>query len=251
MSAPVLTPRPAATTMVLRDGAAGLEVLLLRRSPHSVFVPGAHVFPGGAVDPIDHAPHPTSAGALTDDEASARLGLDTGGLAFWVAAVRETFEEAGLLIADGPVDRATPDREAVDRGERALADVCADHGLTLRLGDLRYFGHWVTPPGAPRRYTTRFFVAPAPPGQEPAPDDGEAVASEWVRPQVALDRFAAGDWDLIQPTESSLRALDRFADVTAVLAHLDDRPPLTDDHGGRRVALPPEPVTVACQEIPT
>jgi 8-oxo-dGTP pyrophosphatase MutT (NUDIX family) len=237
--------------MVLRDGDAGLEVLLLRRSPHSVFVPGAHVFPGGAVEAIDHATHPTTAGAPTDDEASIRLGLDAGGLAFWVAAVRETFEESGLLFADGPVDRAAPEREAVDRGERPLADVCTDHGLTLRLGDLRYFGHWVTPPGAPRRYTTRFFIAPAPAGQQPDHDDAEAVASEWVRPRVALDRFAAGDWELILPTERSLHALDRFADVAAVLAHLDDRPPLTDDHGGRRVTLPQELVTAARQEIPT
>lgn len=251
MSAPVLIPRPAATTMVLRDGTDGLEVLLLRRSPHSVFVPGAHVFPGGAVEPVDHEPHPTAAGAPTDSEASTRLGLDGGGLAFWVAAVRETFEESGLLFADGPAERAAPERQAVDRGERPLADVCADLGLTLRLGDLRYFGHWITPPGAPRRYTTRFFVAPAPAGQEPAHDDGEAVDNEWVRPRVALDRFAAGEWDLILPTERSLHALDDFVDVAAVLAHLDDHPPMTDDHGGRRTALPDELGSAVPQETLT
>jgi 8-oxo-dGTP pyrophosphatase MutT (NUDIX family) len=247
----VLTPRPAATTMVLRDGADGLEVLLLRRSPHSVFVPGAHVFPGGAVDASDHDPHPVAPGPSVEPDASVRLGLDTGGLAYWIAAVRETFEEAGLLFADGPVDRAGAEREAVDRGERRFADVCSALGLTLRLGDLRYFGHWITPPGGPRRYTTRFFVAPAPLGQEPAHDDGEAVDNEWVRPRVALDRFAAGDWDLILPTERSLHALDGFVDVAAVLAHLDTRPPLTDDHGGRRIALPEELATVAPQETLT
>jgi 8-oxo-dGTP pyrophosphatase MutT (NUDIX family) len=251
MSAAVLTPRPAATTMVLRDGAEGLEVLLLRRSPHSVFVPGAHVFPGGAVEPIDHEPHPTSPGGPTDAEASTRLGLDAGGLDFWVAAVRETFEESGLLFADGPVARAGPERRSVDCGDRALAEVCTELGLTLRLGDLRYFGHWITPPGGPRRYTTRFFVAPAPAGQEPTHDDGEAVENEWVRPQIALDRFAAGEWDLILPTQRSLHALARFADVAAVLGHLDDHPPITDDHGGRRIALPEELATVAPQETPT
>jgi 8-oxo-dGTP pyrophosphatase MutT (NUDIX family) len=235
--------------MVLRDGADGLEVLLLLRSHRSVFVPGAHVFPGGAVEAADHEPHPTASGAPDGDEASDRLGLDAGGLAYWVGAVRETFEESGLLFADGPVGAAEPERAAVDTGERSFATVCADHGLRLRLGDLRYFGHWITPPGAPRRYTTRFFVAPAPEGQEPVHDDGEAVACEWVRPRVALDRFADGDWDLILPTERSLRALDRFIDVAAVLAHLDDRPPLTDDHGGRRVALPEELATAAPQEI--
>jgi len=250
VTTPVLTPRPAATTMVLRDGDDGLEVLLLLRSDRSVFVPGAHVFPGGAVEAADHEPHPTAPGAPAADEASDRLGLDAGGLSFWVGAIRETFEESGLLFADGPVAAADPLRAAVDTGARSFASVCDDLGLRLRLGDLRYFGHWITPPGAPRRYTTRFFVAPAPEGQVPGHDDGEAVACEWVRPRVALDRFAAGAWDLILPTERSLRALDRFADVATVLAHLDDRPPLTDDHGGRRVALPEELATAAPQEIP-
>ncbi len=246
----MLTPRPASTTMVLRDGDGGLEVLLLLRSDRTIFVPGAHVFPGGAVETADHEPHPTAPGAPDDGEVTARLDLDTGGLAYWVGAIRETFEECGLLFADGPVHAAESERVAVDAGERSFASVCADHGLTLRLGDLRYFGHWITPPGAPRRYTTRFFVAPAPVGQNPVHDDGEAVACEWVRPAVALERFASGAWDLILPTERSLRALDQFADVAAVLAHLDTRPPLTDDHGGRRVALPSELAAAAPQEIP-
>lgn len=250
MTTTVLTPRPAATVMVLRDGDLGLEVLLLLRSDRSVFVPGAHVFPGGAIEAADHEPHPTAPGAPDPEEASGRLGLVAGGLAYWVGAVREAFEESGLLFADGPTAAAERHRAAVDCGERSFASVCADHGLALRLGDLRYFGHWITPPGAPRRYTTRFFVAPAPVGQMPVHDDGEAVACEWVRPRVALDRFAQGDWDLILPTERSLLALDRFPDVASVLAHLDDRPPLTDDHGGRRVALPEELATVAPQEIP-
>ena len=234
--------------MVLRDGEDGLEVLLLRRNPHSVFVPGAHVFPGGAVEAADGTRHPVDAGAPTDAEASERLELDEGGLAFWVAAVRETFEEAGLLFADGPVERADADRRAVDAGERDFAEVCTEHGLSLRLGDLRYFGHWITPPGGPRRYTTRFFVAPAPPGQEHAHDDGEAVDSEWVRPQVALDRFASDEWELILPTERSLRALAQFDDVDDVLAHLDTRPPMTPDHGGRRILLPQESTTAILQE---
>jgi 8-oxo-dGTP pyrophosphatase MutT (NUDIX family) len=241
----VLVPRPAATCMVLRDGHEGLEVLLLRRNPRSIFVPGAHVFPGGAVEAIDGTNHPCAPGAPTDAEASNRLDLDEGGLAFWVAAVRETFEEAGLLFADGPVDRVpADDRRAVDCGERDLGDVCTEHGLALRLGDLRYFGHWTTPPGGPRRYTTRFFVAPAPPDQVHAHDDAEAVDSEWVRPQVALDRFAAGDWELILPTERSLLALLSFATVADALAHLDTRPPIVDDHGGRRIALPHERAAV-------
>lgn len=246
-----LTPRPAATTMLLRDGADGLEVLLLLRSHRSVFVPGAHVFPGGAVEAADADPHPLAPGSPDDVTASARLGLDEGGLAFWVAAIRETYEESGLLLADGPVE-ALPaaTRRHVDRGGLPFAEPLREHGLELRLGDLRYFGHWITPAGAPRRYTTRFFVAAAPAGQEASPDDAEAVDHEWVRPSVALDRFAAGDWELILPTERSLVALADFATTEGVLAHLDTHPPLTDHHGGRRIALPDELATSGPQEIP-
>ena len=232
--------RPGATTMVLRDGTDGLEVVLQRRSPHLVFVPGAHAFPGGRVEAADGLPHPVTGPVLTDAAASERLGVDAGGLAYWVAAVRELYEEVGLLVADGPVDRLGPHRAAVDRGEQGFAALCAEHGVTLRPSDLRYFGHWTTPPGAPRRYSTRFFVAPAPEGQEPLHDGNEAVEAGWVRPRDALERFAAGDWELILPTERSLLALTHFDRVDDVLAHLDTQPPLTDDHGGRRIALPSE-----------
>jgi 8-oxo-dGTP pyrophosphatase MutT (NUDIX family) len=236
--------------MVVRDGAAGLEVLVQRRSPDLVFVPGAHAFPGGRVEPADHEPHPTTGPVLTDDEASARLGVTSGGLAYWVAAVREIYEEVGLLVGDGPVDAIADLRGAVDRGERDFAAVCHDHGIALRLGDLRYFGHWTTPPGAPRRYSTRFFVTPAPPGQQPCHDGNEAVDCEWIRPDDALAHFATGTWELILPTERSLRAIARFAAVADLLTHLDADPPLTDDHGGRRVVLPAEDAGIH-QEIPT
>ncbi len=246
----VLAPQPGATTMVVRDGPDGVEVVMQRRSPDLVFVPGAHAFPGGKVEPADHDPHPTTGVVPTDAEASARLGIPSGGLAYWVAAVREIYEEVGLLVADGAVGDVDHHREAVDRGERPFAEVCTEHGIALRLGDLRYFGHWTTPPGAPRRYSTRFFVAPAPPGQEPCHDGNEAVACEWVRPQTALDHFATGSWELIDPTERSLLALAPFETVADLLAHLDTDPPLTDDHGGRRVVLPHE-VVAAHQESPT
>jgi 8-oxo-dGTP pyrophosphatase MutT (NUDIX family) len=245
-----VTPFPGATVMVVRDGDDGLEVLVHRRSDELEFVPGAHVFPGGKVEPEDNDPHPTAGPCPTDAEASAQIGVDSGGLAYWVAAARELYEEAGLLLADGPTGPAGAHRDAVERGERHFADVCADHGLALRLGDLRYFGHWTTPHGAPRRYSTRFFVAPTPPGQEFSHDSSEAVDGEWIRPRAALDAFAEGTWLLITPTERSLHALATFDDVAGLLDHLDTHPPLTDDHGGRRVALPHE-VAAARQESPT
>ena len=210
----VLVPRPAATCLLLRDGDDGVEVLMLRRNLRSVFVPGAHVVPGGAVEPSD------------EDER--------------FAALRETFEEAGLVLGDGPVERLLPHREAVERGEADLAALAMEHGVTLRPADLRAFGHWTTPPGGPRRYSTHFFVGPAPEGQVPSHDGGEAVECEWVRPEDALERFAAGEWELILPTERSLVFLTTFATTAEVLAHLDTHPPMTDDHGGRRVAVPQE-----------
>lgn len=207
-------PRPAATCMLLRDGADGVEVLLLRRHPGTVFVPGAHVFPGGAVEPTD------------DDDR--------------FAALREIYEESGLVLGDGPVEHLAPFRAAVDRGELSFTGLCDEHGITLRPTDLRYFGHWTTPPGGPRRYSTRFFVAPTPDGQDPCHDGREAVECEWVRPRDALARAAVGEWELILPTERSLTFLTNFATAAEVLDHLDTEPPMTDDHGGRRVAVPQE-----------
>lgn len=112
----VLVPAPGATAMVLRDGADGLEVLVQRRSPDLVFVPGAHVFPGGRVEPVDHEAVPTAGVDLTDADASALLGVGSGGRSYFVAAVRELFEEVGLLLADGPVAAAAEERTAVETG---------------------------------------------------------------------------------------------------------------------------------------
>jgi 8-oxo-dGTP pyrophosphatase MutT (NUDIX family) len=218
--------------MVLRDGDEGLEVLMLRRNLDSVFVPGAHVFPGGAVEPSDEAPIPTASGP--DEGAVA----EAGGVAHWVAGIRETFEEAGLVFGDGPVENLLPHRHAVATGEASFAELCRVEGIRLRLGDLHYFGHWITPAGAPRRYTTRFFVAPAPLDQAHGHDEVETVDSEWVRPTDALARQAEGAWELILPTERSLRALAQFDTADAVLTHAATRPPLHPDHGGRRIALP-------------
>src|SRR5262249_8592097 len=162
------------------DGG-GLEVFMLRRNLQSDFVGGAYVFPGGAVDPHDRHENlePVCTGR-SDANASDQLGIDEGGLAFWVAAIRECFEEAGVLLA---YDRHRnvvrfnddPDREArfqlhrraVDAGERRLVDICEEEALFLAVDTMYSFSHWITREGAPRRYDTRFFVARAPDGQVP------------------------------------------------------------------------------------
>lgn len=215
---------PAATIMLVRDGAQGLEVCLLQRNLKSTWVGGLHLFPGGGVDLADGAPavEPLCDGR-TDLAASAALGIPTGGLAYWVAAVREAFEEAGLLLAetedgsplrfDDPVvaARFVEHRRAVDHGERRLVEIFAEERLRFALGELHYVAHWITPPGEPRRYDTRFFLAAAPAGQRPIHDDREVISAEWIRPQEALERHAAGTFFMLPPTVASLQSLDGTA----------------------------------------
>ncbi len=239
--------------MLVRDASAtevpNLQVFVMRRTPRAVFGPGATVFPGGAVDESDAQALGRVVG-IDDAEASAELGLADGGLLRRVAAVRECFEEAGILLArDAPTGTpATPApewRDALNAGHATLAQVLARDDLVIDATDLRVFAHWLTPSGAPRRYDTWFFVAPAPEGQDGAHDDAELVASEWVHPAAALERHERGEIDLILPTLRSLQALARFSSVAALFAALDQVPRDADgrlcvvaEASGERVVLP-------------
>jgi 8-oxo-dGTP pyrophosphatase MutT (NUDIX family) len=243
------------------DGSA-VEVLMVRRNLRSDFVGGAYVFPGGAVDPLDGG---TDAEGLcsgrTDAEASALLGQPSGGLAYWVAVVRETFEEAGLLLAerpDGPEllagdveekARFAAERVAVNDGSRRFLDLCRDEGVRLTVGDIHYFAHWITPRGAPRRYDTRFFVAAAPPGQVAAHDAGETIADVWIRPEEALARHRSGEIEIIFPTIRNLQVISRFVtsgDLLAAAARASNSVPVIEprvvaDGNGMRIVLPGDP----------
>jgi 8-oxo-dGTP pyrophosphatase MutT (NUDIX family) len=251
--------RDAATVMLVRDGAGGLEVFMVRRNLRSDFIGGAYVFPGGAVDPADrHADLEAVCAGRTDAEASAALGIPSGGLAFWVAAIRECFEEAGVLLAydaggdvvrlDDPATEArfAAHRADVDAGRRRLVEICTEESLRLAVDALHYFSHWITPVGPPRRYDTRFFVAAAPAAQVPLHDDGETVASTWIGPAAALRRHRDGDFDLILPTIRNLSALTRFgsaAELLAAAAAIDDVPTIqprvvVEEGGGVRILLP-------------
>jgi 8-oxo-dGTP pyrophosphatase MutT (NUDIX family) len=261
-STPVVPARDAATVMLLRDGAEGLEVFMLRRNLQSDFVGGAYVFPGGGVDDHDrHADLDAVCEGRTDAEACRRLGVEAGGLAFWVAAIRECFEEAGVLLArpaghpdvdvirfDDPQVAARFDahRHAVDRGERRLVDICVEEGLQLVVDRLHEVSHWITPVGAPRRYDTWFFVAPAPAHQVPLQDDREVIATLWVRPRDALTRHRAGELEMIFPTLRNLEWLSQFSttdEALAAAAALTDIPTILprivpDGAEGVRLALP-------------
>jgi 8-oxo-dGTP pyrophosphatase MutT (NUDIX family) len=245
--------RDAATVLLVSD-RPDLHVLMMERTRRAVFSPGATVFPGGAVDAVDAEVriHARVAG-LDDRAASAEHNLPEGGLAFRIAALRECFEEAGILLATDAATRLPVEhdrelvagRERLNAGDLGFVDLLESRGLTLAGRDLRLFSHWLTPLGAPRRYNTWFFVAPAPEGEDGAHDDNELVASEWVRPLDALANFAARKIDLILPTEMSLRALAQYECTADLLADLDAVP--RDTHGGlqvlpigagERVALP-------------
>ncbi len=249
----------AATVMLVRDGSDGLEVFMLRRNLDSDFVGGAYVFPGGAVDAEDGLPAVEAlCRGRSDAEVSAFLGIDSGGLAFWVAAIRESFEEAGVLLAydgDGDVihlddprttERFRVHRDDVDQSRRRLIDVCRDEGLQLAVDRMHYFSNWITPEGAPRRYDTRFFVSAAPPGQTPLEDGVETIAHLWVTPGEALARNRAGGFEMIFPTIVSLEAIDRFdsaADLLDAAAHITDVPAILpriigEEGGGFRIVLP-------------
>jgi 8-oxo-dGTP pyrophosphatase MutT (NUDIX family) len=244
--------------MLVRDDP-DLEVFMLRRNLNADWIGGAYVFPGGAVDPGDRSPVVAARCPDRDDaDASAQLGLPGGGLGFWVAGIRETFEEAGVLLArsgatgelvDPAEPRLEPARAAMNAGSLAFGDFVEAEDLLLDVGAMDVFSHWITPEGMHRRYDTWFFVAAAPDGHAYAHDDGETVASIWTRPQDALDAADRDELELIFPTRKNLEALGRFRrarDLLDVVARATDVPPATQprivhDSGGTRIALPGDP----------
>jgi 8-oxo-dGTP pyrophosphatase MutT (NUDIX family) len=255
----VLVPRDAATIMIVRDLAGGMQVLMLRRNSQSVWVGGAYLFPGGGVDPLDRGEEiaPYCRGR-DDSEASRLLGIESGGRGFFVAAVRECFEEAGILLAtagdaslsfgDQPTaDRFTEHRRRLNAGETTLAEICAAENLVLDLDRVGYFSHWITPEGAPRRYDTRFFVAVVPESQEALHDDSEVVASVWLEPADALARHKVGELDIMFPTMKNLEAIGRFrtaSELTAAAAAAEVPailPRITVEGEGVRIVLPGDP----------
>ena len=230
-SSPV-TARHASTVLLLRDSDRGVEVFMERRHIKSDFVGGAYVFPGGRVDPEDRVDEALCHG-LTDLEASARLGLDEGGLTFYVAAIRECFEEAGVLLAydrDGRLldfsDRSVEERyealrDELNAGRLTLLDIAAREGLTLATDRISYWAHWITPEGQPRRYDTRFFVARAPRNQTAGHDDHELTNSAWVTAREALEHGRRKEWMIIFPTIRNLQKLAEFESADAAIAAMD------------------------------
>jgi 8-oxo-dGTP pyrophosphatase MutT (NUDIX family) len=223
----VTEPRHAATVVLLRDGADGIEAYLLRRTRTMAFAAGFFVFPGGSVDPRDRdlpgtawvgPPAQDWTGPLAADEGLAR--------ALVCAAVRETFEESGVLLAgddDGVVSDTSgedweSDRLALLDGSLSFAELLKRRGLKLRADQMRAWAHWITPEVEPKRFDTRFFLAAMPTEQRTRDVGGEADRVTWLRPAVALDRQRSGDLAMLPPTLFTLGELASFDTVAAALA---------------------------------
>ena len=201
--------RSAATVLLLRDGAAGVEVLMTRRSMSASFAAGAYVFPGGGVDADDAASH---------SQARRREGQSDLHLTQAIAAIRESFEELGVLLAR-TADQAHAthqDIAAIDR-KAPLAAQCAARGLLLAADEVFVLAHWTTDRDLPRRFDVPFLVARMPAGQRPVADGAEQFEPVWVRPQDALQRHAQGAFFIIFPTIRTLQRLAAYASADAVL----------------------------------
>ncbi len=236
-------PADAATVMLLRPcpdaGVKDIEVLLVLRNRKSSFVPGYYVFPGGVLDPEDYEPgierflrgvaRPEAAKLLHDMSSPEKA------LGAWIAGIRETFEEVGLLIArkeDGaPVTIGTDEeirrfgeyRRALIRGEMKFSQVLTAENLVLFGEDLHYFSHWITPEFLPKRYDVRFFVTRVPVGQTAVCDGVELTAHSWLRPSVALKDYETGRIGMVLPQIITLQELARFQTVEDTIASVEHR----------------------------
>ncbi len=229
MSAQKQTPRPAATLLLMRESEGAPEVFMLQRTASAAFLPGAYVFPGGALDADDASERALRRVAGLDDaQASARLGLAGGGLAYWIAAARECFEESGILLAldrrERPVDPERAGalgafRQALNSGSLLFSEFLEREDLYIPAREIAYYSHWITAPGRPRRFSTRFFVACAPAGQHGAHDRSETVHSVWVSPREALERGRRKEIELIFPTRSTLADLAGFRAPREAIEH--------------------------------
>lgn len=206
---PPVATRAAATVLLLRDTPDGLEVLMTRRSSAASFVPGAYVFPGGGIDAADGCCH-----ALAQRRATQSLEALTQA----IAAIRESFEELGVLLARH-ADGSWPTQAEVDALDRQgdFGAQCAARGLTLAASDMQVLARWITDRDLPKRFDVGFLVARVPPGQTPVADETEQFEPVWVRPGDALARHQAGSFFMIYPTIVTLERLHGLATADAVL----------------------------------
>ena len=230
---PSATPRPAATVLLLRENQNQIEIFLQRRNPKATFVGGVYVFPGGKVDTQD-GNFPEH--CLSLPAADANILQQRGGLTSIIAAIRECFEESGILLAthaDGSEinndafnhSNFEKNRQAVLNQERTFADFCQEHEFKLAIDQMAYLSQWITPEPSPIRFDTHFFVSPMPNYQQGNHDGYESVESVWWTPSEALEKQAQGDIQLILPTIRSLQQIRDFNQVTTAMDYFKANQP--------------------------
>jgi 8-oxo-dGTP pyrophosphatase MutT (NUDIX family) len=249
----IVAPRPASTILLLRDNvqAREIEVFMMVRHHQIEFQSGALVFPGGSVDSNDRE-------IIAKSELySGGEGLDAGALGFRIAAIRETFEESGILLArpkgsrtlidaKRAADLAVAHRAALNERKTTFLKVLEDNGLCLALDLLMPYAHWITPEGMPKRFDTWFFLAAAPPDQLGAHDGKESTDSIWVSPREALEGGDNGRFKLPFPTTRNLIRLGKQSNVNDALEDSRGRtvvtvmPVMTRLNGGRQLRIPRE-----------
>lgn len=241
--------KDASTVVLLRDGATGPEVFLIRRVVGMDFAGGMTVFPGGGVDPQDATADVAWAGPPVSWWAEQFGVEEARARALVCAAVRETFEECGVLLAGPTADTVVADtsgyaraREQLEARELSFSDFLASEGLVLRADLLRPWANWVTPIGENRRYDTHFFVAAAPAGQTADGATSEAAEVAWQAPEEAIADWRDGRTMLLPPTWTQLRSIDAFGSVAEVLAAEQEitaiTPTLYQEEGQLRVRFP-------------
>jgi 8-oxo-dGTP pyrophosphatase MutT (NUDIX family) len=251
--AEIVAPRPASTILLLRDSTAAneIEVFMMVRHYEIDFNSGALVFPGGSVDKGDKE--------IIANPAlySGGEGLDESSLSFRIAAIRETFEESGILLARPRGSTAlveakrasaieAANRTALCESKISFLKVLADNGMVLALDELVPYAHWITPEGMPKRFDTWFFLAAAPPEQAGAHDGKESTDSIWVSPREALEGGESGRFKLPFPTTRNLIKLGKQASVKAALDDSRGKsivtvtPVMTKTESGRQLRIPPE-----------
>jgi len=206
-----LVPRPASTLILMRDGASGPEVLMLQRTQSAVFLGGAYVFPGGSLDESDADPR-----ILKRIRGEAKIPPAP----YWVAAVRECFEEAGVLMG---VD-ARRAESLMHYRKRPFVELLENENLHIPADAIAYYGHWITAPGRPRRFDTRFFLAVAPEGQAGSHDAMETIHDVWITPREALERGARNEIELVPATQSTLQDLKSFKTAREAFEAVRARP---------------------------
>ena len=220
--------KPAATVILMREAdESGFEIFMVKRSSRSSFG-SLYVFPGGKLDPEDAERDLYSyCEGMDDEEASARLGIQNDGLSYWIACIRECFEEVGVLLT-GSNDSLIQDahklnalRNKLNNKEITFKDICISESLNLRAKNIVPCAHWITPTIEPKRFDTRFFLAKVDSKQLASHDGFELTESTWIKPQDALQRLEKGEMNMIIPTIENIKTLSQFSSSKDAFDYFD------------------------------